>query len=150
MSLMTIKVDDYLSKEEIKEIAIDELKESFRDQFRKETDIERVLSNLSHEYVFHRVMQHLEINSEDVEKIIIDGVAKALEPDTIRWKVFQRKDAWERTESPAVRILDDVLKDCRPKIEEMVNANIEKYDFKELRDEIEDTIYACICRKLSE
>ena len=80
----------------------------------------------------------------------MEGIEKALQPDSIKYQVFRRKDAWQNTESPAVAILDSVLKDCRPKIEEMVNKIIEQYDFKELHEEIADTIYYCVIRKLRE
>lgn len=149
---ISIKLEDYVNEQDIRDEALRAIGESFKEQFRKEADVERVLSNLSHEYVFHEVVKYLEIDSEEVEKRIKEGIVKALSPErnTIAYKVFQRADAWDRTESPAVKILDDVLKDSRPKIEACVNKIIEEYPFRELREEIEDTIYDCIVRKLQE
>lgn len=149
---ISINIEDYVSEQDIRDEALKTIGESFKEQFKKEADVERVLSNLSHEYIFQEVVKYLEIDSEEVEKRIREGIAKALssESNTIVYKVFQRADAWDRTESPAVKILDDVLKDSRPKIEECVNKIIEEYPFRELREEIEDTIYDCIVRKLQE
>lgn len=149
---ISIKLEDYVNEQDIRDEALRAIGESFKEQFRKEADVERVLSNLSHEYVFHEVAKFLELDSDEVERRIKEGIAKALAPEenTIKWQVFQRASAWERTESPAVKILDDVLKDSRPKIEECVNKIIEEYPFRELREEIENTIYDCIVRKLQE
>ena len=146
---ITVNVSNYLTEDEIKEIAIEELRNAFARQFRVEADVERVLANLSHEYVFHAVCEQLEKNTEDVEQTIKNKIAEALnDSSTIKWKVFQRKDAWERSESPAVAILDDVLKNCKPKIEDAVNKRIEEYPFYELTEEISDTIYECIMKKM--
>lgn len=146
---ITVNISEYLSEEEIKQVAIDSLAYQFNRQL-SNININTVLANLSHEYVFKAVVDSLGANSDLIEQQIINGIKEALKPDTIKYQVFRRKDAWQKTESPAVSILDDVLKNCRPKIEEMVNTIIEQYQFSELREEIEDTIYGCICRKLRE
>lgn len=145
---ITINVSDYLTEKEIKDIAIDSLRYNFNQQFKTEADVERVLTNLSYEYVFKLVCEHLSLNAEDVKQRIIDGVANALRSDVIKFEVFRRKDAWSRSESPAVAILDDVLKSCRQKIEEEVNKRIQEYPFRELSEEIGDTIYHCIMNTL--
>lgn len=145
---ITINVSDYLTEEEIKNIAIDTLRYNFNQQFRVEADVERVLANLSHEYVFKLVCDYISLNAEDIKQRIIEGVAEALTSDHVRYMVFRRKDAWDRSESPAVAILDDVLKSCRPKIEEEVNRRIQEYPFRELSEEIGDTIYYCIMNTL--
>lgn len=145
-----IDVHDYISEEEIKNEALYALRALFLSQLRKESDIERVLSNLTHEYVFKFVCEKLNITREYVESAIADGIKKAIEGDMIKYKVFQRKDAWDRSESPAVKILDDALANSKELIEAEVERRIKEYDFRELREEIEDTIYEVICRKLKE
>ena len=92
----------------------------------------------------------MNITREYVESAIADGIKKAIEGDTIKYKVFQRKDAWDRSESPAVKILDDALANSKDLIEAEVEKRIKEYDFRELRETIEDTIYDVICRKLRE
>ena len=146
---ITINVEDYLTEEDIKQAAIERLKYEFMKQLGN-SNIYTILSNITYEYVFKAVANALGISSNEFEQQIIDSIKEALKPDTIKYQVFRRKDVWNKTESPAVAILDNVLKDCKPKIEEMVNTIIEQYDFRELREEIEDTIYGCICRKLRE
>lgn len=149
---MNIEIDlhDYLSEEDIKDEAKYALRSLFANQLRKEADIERVLSNLTHEYIFKMVCDKLNVNREYIESAIADGVKKAIEGDTIKYKVFQRKDAWERSESPAIKILDDTLANSKELIEAEVERRIREYDFHELQEEIQDTIYEVICRKLKE
>ena len=96
------------------------------------------------------VCDKLNVDREYIESAIADGIKKAIEGDTIKYKVFQRKDVWERSESPAVKILDEVLANSRPLIEAEVEKRIKEYPFRELREEIEDTIYGIICHKLKE
>lgn len=51
----TVDVENYLSKDEIREIAKRELQQAFKRQFQTEADVKRVLSNLTMEYVFNIV-----------------------------------------------------------------------------------------------
>lgn len=147
---ISIDVNDYLTEEDIRNEAKAALHYAFADQLRKESDVERVLSNLTQGYIFRMVCDKLNVDREYIESAIADGVKKAIEEDTIKYKVFQRKDAWEGSESPAVKILDDTLANSKELIEAEVEKRIKEYDFHELRDEIEDTIYEVICRKLRE
>lgn len=63
--------------------------------------------------------------------------------------MFRRKDAWDRTESPAVKILDEECANSRPLIREMVEKHIREYPFYELdRDEIGSVIYDVIMEKI--
>ena len=52
-----IDINEYFTPEMIKEIAEDELRKAFRRQFQKESDVERVISNLSYEFVFTLVAE---------------------------------------------------------------------------------------------
>lgn len=147
---VSIDVNDYLTEEDIRNEAKAALHYAFADQLRKESDVERVLSNLTQGYIFRMVCDKLNVDREYIESAIADGIKKAIESDTIKYKVFQRKNEWERSESPAVKILDDALINSKELIEAEVERRIKEYDFHELRDEIEDTIYEVICRKLRE
>lgn len=145
-----IDIQDYLDNEQIKEAALSIVEREFYRQINKESALERVLANLTGEYIFSRVCEHIQIGREEIERIIAENVKKALESDHIKYQVFRRQDVWDRSESPAVKILDDVLAETRPVIEQEVERRIAEYPFRELVDEIEDTIYGVICRKLRE
>lgn len=147
---MTIDIDlkEYLTEDGIRRAAMDTLYTMFREHLRTEADIERVLSNLTSEYIFTAVCKALNEDMDYITSAIAKGVDEAIKGDHIKYQVFRRKDIWDRTESPAVKILDDVLKESRPLIEEQVRKRIEQYNFRELEDNIEDTIYGVICDML--
>lgn len=147
---ISIDVNDYLTEEDIRNEAKAALHYAFADQLRKKSDVERVLSNLTQGYIFRMVCDKLNVDREYIETAIADGVKKAIEGDMIKYNVFRRKDAWERSESPAVKILDDALASSKELIKAEVERRIREYDFHELREEIQDTIYEVICRKLKE
>lgn len=142
---IAIDINEYLSKEEIKEIAEQELRAAFREQFRKEADVERVLTNLSLEYVHALVAEQWD---GEFDELLRQKVRESIEKG-VGYYVFRRKDAWDRTESPAVAILDEECKNSRPLIRECVEKRIREYPFHELdRDEIGDVIYEVIMERI--
>ena len=142
---MMIDIEDFFSKEEIKEIAEQELRAAFLEQFRKESDVERVITNLSLEYVHALVAEQWD---GDFDELLRKKVREAVEKG-VSYHVFRRKDAWDRTESPAVAILDEECKNSRPLIRECVEKHIREYPFSELdRNEIGDVIYEVIMEKI--
>ena len=48
---VSINIEDYLSKDEIKDIAKEQITYAIREKFRKESDIERIITNLSYEFI---------------------------------------------------------------------------------------------------
>lgn len=142
---MEIDIHNYLSEEDIAAIAEDELRSMFRFLLKEEADIERILTNLSFEYVFKIVEEELNIHRDEFRNQIVRLCRKLLDdPSTLRYLIFRRKDVYERTESPAVKWLDMELENSHDKIKEEVNKRIEEYPFYELRERIEDTIYECV------
>ena len=142
---LKINIQDYFSDDQIKEIAEEELRAAFREQFRKEADVERVITNLSVEYVHALVAEQW---GGDFDELLREKVRDAIEKG-VGYHVFRRKDAWNRTESPAVAILDEECKNSRPLIRECVEKRIREYPFSELdRNEIGDAIYEVIMEKI--
>lgn len=142
---LKINIQDYFSDEQIKEIAEEELRAAFRQQFRKEADVERVITNLSVEYVHNLVAEQWD---GDFDELLRDKVREAIEKG-VGYHVFRRKDAWDRTESPAVSILDEECRNSRPLIRECVEKRIREYPFSELdKNEIGDVIYEVIMEKI--
>ena len=143
---LKIKIEDYLSELEIKEIAKEELKYSFKELFRKEADIERVLSNISHEFVFDLINSQCDC---DLEQILKDKIKETLQNEDISSYLFRRKDAWDRSESPMIKIIDEEVINSRPLIKEIIEKHIEEYPFNELdKNEIVDTISDVIKERL--
>lgn len=146
---ITIDAFDYISPEKISEIVEDEIRYAIRSQIKKEADIERVLTNFTAEYIFKLMESEWAANAVDFEKALREAINKAIEGDYVGYYVFRRKDAWDRTESPAVKILDDECANSRPLIREMVEKHIKEYPFYELdRDEIGGVIYDVIMEKI--
>lgn len=143
--MINIDANEYFSQEEIKKIAEEELRNAFREQFRKEADVERVIANLSIEYVHALVAEQWD---GDFDELLREKVRGAIEKD-VGYYVFRRKDAWERTESPAVAILDEECKKSRPLIRACVEKRIKEYPFNELdRDQIGDVIHEVIMERI--
>lgn len=148
---MKIEVEllDYVSPERVSEILEEEIRQAFRNQIRKEADIERVLTNFTAEYVFKLIENEWSANAVDFEKALREKINAVFQRDDISFYIFRRKDAWERTESPAVKILDEECANSRPLIREMVEKHIREYPFHELdRDAIGGVIYGTIMEKL--
>ena len=148
---MKIELDvfDYVSAERVTEIAEQEIRAAFQSQIRKEADIERVLTNFTAEYVFKLIENEWAAHAQDFEKALRDKVNETIQGDSVSYYVFRRKDAWDRAESPAVKILDEECANSRPLIREMVEKHIREYPFYELdRDEIGGVIYAVIMDKI--
>ena len=146
---ITIDAFDYISPEKISEIVEDEIRYAIRSQIKKESDIERVLTNFTAEYVFKLIEDEWAAHNIDFEKILREKVDSAIRDDNVKWQIFRRKDAWDRTESPAVKIIDEECANSRPLIREMVEKHIREYPFYELdRDEIGSVIYNVIMEKI--
>lgn len=141
-----IDIDEYLTPETRKEIAEDELRRAFRRQFQKESDVERVLANLAYEFVFTLVAEQWD---GDFTELLKRKIKDAIESDSLKYEVFRRKDAWGRTESPAIKILDEECAKARPLIRECVEKHIREYPFHELeRDEIGSVIWDVIMERI--
>ena len=146
---ITIDAFDYISPERISEIVEEEIRYAIRSQIKKESDIERVLTNFTAEYVFKLIESEWAANAVDFEKSLREKINNAIQDDDVKWYIFRRKDAWDRTESPALKILDDECANSRPLIREMVEKHIREYPFHELdRDEIGCVIYQIIMEKI--
>lgn len=146
MSEMTINVSDYISEDRMKEICEEELRYAVRRHLNTEQDLKRYMSNLSYEYIFDCLVNTVDgmptrkYLKQKVEEIIRD-------PSTLKYEVF-REAKYGDKESPARKILNQVLSESKPIIEEEVKKRISEYDFAELREDIEDTIYYCVIRMI--
>ena len=144
-----IYIEDYLSTEEIKEICEDTMRGIIREQFRKEADVDRVISNLSYEFLFKQISESI---GEDAIALIKSKVKKLLQNDsTIKFELFRKADAWERSESIGYSILKQSIKDNADLINERVKETINAYDFgskDEIKCAIEDSVHSYIAEKL--
>ena len=143
---VSIKIEDYLSEDEIRDIAKEQIACAIREKFRKESDIERIITNLSYEFLFKAVSDSV---GEDAFEKIKGKVAELLEDDShIRYCLWRKKDAWKNEESPAITILNKAIEDNRGLIENRVFEMVSNYDFNEAKDEIYSVVCNAIEKKL--
>ena len=127
---VAIKVEDYLSEEEIKDIAKEQIACAIREKFKKESDIERIITNLSYEFLFNAVSESI---GED---------------SLVRYLIWRKKDAWENEQSPAVDIMYQAIKDNHELIENRVYELINNYNFNEAKEEIYNVVCNAIEKQL--
>lgn len=128
----TINIDNYLSEEEKKEIAIEVFKERIRSEMFKsnegsvqsDSEIQRIVGNISHEIVMGEVQKHI----PDFEKLIIEKVSKILSEDNLSYQVFKKKDAWDRDESLAVTYINQAIIENRDLFKGRIKQAMEDYD----------------------
>ena len=141
---ITFNVFDYLSPDEIKEECKKAIRHSVHDTFAKdEREVERLISNLGYEFIFKAVSVAI---GKDAEREIASKVAElAKDTHAISFEMWRKKDAWERTESPAIGILYEAIKDNKMLIRECVQTAIKEFDFPEVREAMyamaQDIIY---------
>lgn len=145
---ITFKIENYLSTEEIKEECKQALQQIISQHFSRRRQIEKQISNLSHEFLFAEISKCI---GEDSEKLIKETVTKLLkDPNTFKYLLFRKKDAWEYEDSKGYIILQKTMEECKDLIKKKIVEEIEKYDFNntEFRYKIQDTIHEIIEEKL--
>lgn len=133
-------------KEEIKEVGKDAIKQCIHDTYRKESDVQKLITNLSYKEVFAMVDDTI---NDDLETMIREKVIKLID-ELSSYSVFRNADSFEKA-SKGYIIMEDETEKARPLIKERVEEIIKEYPFHELdRDEIGDIIHDCIMDRLFE
>jgi hypothetical protein len=143
---ISINIEDYLSQEEMQEIAKEEFTYAISEKFRSDSDIERIISNLAYNFLFKAVDAAIGTDSFELIKTNVIEVLK--DDSNIRYCLWRKKDAWDNYESPAVTILNKAIEDNRELIENRVFEMVSNYDFKEAKDEIYDVVCNAIEKQL--
>jgi len=151
---VTINIDDYLSEEEKKEIAIDVFRNQVKTQLFKSIDgtiqsdseVQRVIGNISYEIVFNEVQKYI----PNAKKMVEDKVSKILKEKDLSYYIFRKKDAWDKEESLAITYLNQEVKSNEEMFKSRIKKEMEEYDLgddlnKELSnkfDKLADTMYS--------
>ena len=144
---ITFNVFEYLGPDEIKE----ECKKAIRDSVQKmfatnEAEIDRLISNLGHEFIFNAVSKAIGM---DAQTLIAEKVADLVkDKHHIQFEMWRRKDAWDRTESPAIGILYEAINDNKQLRRDCVQQIIKEYDIPDVRDAMYDTACEIVREKL--
>ncbi len=144
-----ININDYLSKEEIKEECKNAIRDLLYNTYKNEACMDTLISNLSYEFLFKQISECI---NKDAETLIRNKVIELLENDyTIKYELFRKANAWERKASVGYEILTQAIKDSENLIREKVTAAINDYDFgnsQEIYDKIMDCITSIIDDRL--
>lgn len=140
---LTINIEDYITPDEIKSIAMEELRRYICNMYhRDENNINRLISNLSYEFVFKAVSDAIGTNAEEM---IANKVKKLCQDDgAIRYEMWKKKDAWQKDESPAVEILNRAIKDNEDLIRVKVMQAIDQFEFHDVQTAMYEALDNCV------
>ena len=128
---MQIRVEDYLSKEEITEMIREQLCYAIK------KDSERILSNTAYSVVFDAVDKALDNKAKDIIKEkVLDCVNELSE-----FYVFRSANAWDNEASVGRNIIDKALVDNTSAIYKRVEGVINNLDIEgKIEERIEDSL----------
>ncbi len=141
---MQIRVEDYLSKEEITEM----IRYRLDDVIRK--DSERILSNTAYGVVFEAVNKALDGKMQETIKAKVVEIINELSD----FNVFRMKDAWGNPETVGTKILNEAIEENRQAIKEKVKEAVDGYDISSqievrLEDSLEDILLTALSKGLN-
>lgn len=144
---LIINIEDYITPEEIKAVAMEAVRASImRTYGRDESNITRLISNLSYEFIFNAVSDAI---GEDAKVKVTNKVKELLEDgSSIRYELWRRKDAWEKTESPAIPILHKAIKDNEGLIRAKVMQSIDSYEFADVQESMYEALNQIVYEKV--
>lgn len=135
---MDIKIEDYLSEEEIKEICKEAMYQKIREDMSK-LNVNDIIANVSYAEVAAMVDTY--VGEDDFCKKEIPKKVHRVIDELSTYTVFRKADAWERKNSIAYDIMEEECRASRPLIKARVEQIINEYNFPQLeRDEIMYTI----------
>lgn len=139
-----INVEDYLDKEEIKELISYEISKSAKN------DAERILSNTAYAVVFEAVDKALDNKAKDIIKEKTLDIINNLSD----FCLFRRADAWGGKASVGQEIVDKALVDNTSEIYGRVKSvidsiNIEGKVEEKIEDSLEDILLTALKKGLT-
>lgn len=129
---MELRVEDYLSEEEMKKIAEEEFRMCVSRIFSKEKDIERVISNASFGVIWSSVD---ELFGSDSKKLLAERVKNQIE-NLSTFGIFKKPDVWDAEPNNTYTYLQEVLMDNKPRIKEIVEEGIEPATLRILKEDM--------------
>ena len=136
-----VNIDDYLSEEEKKEIAIDTFRNAIKNtMFKgnssdivKDSEIQRIVGNVAHVIVFEEVQKYI----PDFKEQIVKKVRKCITEDSLSYQVFRKKDAWEKEQSLAQDYIYQTVREQENEFKDRIKNEMANFDLKpQLNDEV--------------
>lgn len=139
---VTLDIRDFLTEEEIKEECKTAVRRIVIERYEKNDDLDRLITNLSYEFVFKAIDETTGIDS--LQKIK-ETVSRLIQKEsTIMYELFKPADAWGRSEAVGLKALHEAIKENIPLIKEKVREAIGNYNFldrKDLQARMEDVFH---------
>lgn len=148
MAELTIDIYEYLTDDQIKEIFKEEVRRQIRMQFanNSEATIKRLIGSIAYQVVFEEISANI---GADAWGMLKDTVSKIMQDEgAIRYVLFQRKDDFTYKYSTAVDMLDEITAKNRGLMEQKVREAIEKFEFRDVQDEIYEVAREVIYKRI--
>lgn len=127
IKIMEIKIENYLSDDEIKDIVSDEIRNQVRGLFSNEVKATRLLSNIAYETIEPQV----EALIPNHKQKIIDKVVKVIEETELRGYVYSHKWDSNEPDSFGSKLIQQTVKENQELIKDKVIESIKNRDFNE-------------------
>lgn len=132
MAKVDVGIDDYLSEEDKKELAIQVFKDRVeKDLFESrsgtvdsDAEVQRIISNISYGIVMKEVQKHI----PNFEQMIKDKTLELIKTKDLSYEVFKKKDVWDAEESLAITYIKQTLNDNKAMLQARIKETIENYD----------------------
>ena len=125
---LEIKIEDYLTIDEMKDIIRDEFAASVAKTLSKETDLTRIIGNIAHEIVFDEVKKYI----PEFKELLVENVRGLIEEKNFQWYMFRGKDAWDKEEGPGLTIIKETLNANKEAMKKRIEDTINNFDIKAL------------------
>lgn len=125
---LEIKIEDYLTIDEMKDIIRDEFATSVARVLSKETNLTRIIGNIAHEIVFNEVGKYI----PNYKELLTKNVKQIMEKKDYKWEIFRCKDVWDREEGPGLTIIKETLNSNKEAIKKRIEDAINNFDIKAL------------------
>lgn len=125
---LEIKLEDYLTIDEIKDVVRDEFAASVAKTLSKETELTRIIGNIAHEIVFNEVGKYI----PNYKELLTKNVKQIMEKKDYRWEIFRGKDVWDREEGPGLTIIKETLNANKDAIKKRIEDAINNFDIEAL------------------
>ncbi len=148
MAELMINIHDYLTDKQIAEVCKEEFRRQIRMQFANNTEatIKRLIGNISYQDVFEEISESI---GADAREMLKDKIMKIMNDEaSIRYVLFERKDNFTYKNSPAVDMMDEITAENRGLMEQKVREAIEKFEFRDVQDEIYEVAREVIYKRI--
>ena len=140
-----VKVENYLSEGEIREIAKEEIRSEIRNKINKQ-DLDRIITNASYDIVWKRIDEEID---EDISEMIKTKVFDIV-VNMSNFNVFRKKMnlPYDEGNSLAQDYLEEYVEENKELIRDKVIEKIKELDEDYLRYKVEDMIFDVIEERL--